>query len=301
MRQQLFALVFAASTALALNASAQTGDLSPRERDDLSRAHFRAGSRYFELRRFAEAAAEFERVFELSGQAALLYNAGRAWEAAGRPREALAAYERFAQSHTEGVDPAIVQESITALRTRVQQEDQAHAAANPQATSCTEPTASAAVTATNTSASAATSASAGTSATATATAAGAGPLLSLQTRVRYEHNTPNMVGPWLCLGVGGVLGAMAVWQGLSSIADSARVRSATEWSPQLTSSYFAARDEGTTALVLTGIGSAAIVGGVVWLVGRGRGEAHEELVRTASVAIVPHGNGGASVVIGGAL
>ncbi len=290
MKPRLFALMFATCCFVAATGHAQSTDFSPRERDDLARAHFRAGSRYFELRRYAEAAGEFERVFELSGQTPLLYNAGRAWEAADRPREAVSAYERFLAGNTEGIDRAAIQESLTALRARVAQSAQSQPAATAAATSCAEPPTSTPVT---------TPVSTPVSTPATPPVI-TGPLLGLQTRVRYEHNTPNMVAPWLCLGVGAVLGGMAVWQGLLSAADNSRVTSATQWTPQLTSSYFAARDEGTTALVLTGLGATAVVGGVVWLIARGPGERREEVLRTASVTIAPNASG-ATLVIGGVM
>lgn len=42
--------------------------------DDRARAHFRLGREFYELGRFAQAAAEFQAAFELSGRAELLYN-----------------------------------------------------------------------------------------------------------------------------------------------------------------------------------------------------------------------------------
>jgi tetratricopeptide (TPR) repeat protein len=271
------ALCAACATAPSMGWAQAQGDLSQTERDELARSHFRAGTRYFELRRYVQAAEEFERVFELSGQGALLYNAGRAWEAAGRARDAMRAYERFLETRAEGVDRASVQSSINALRARADEESRL--AAQRAAAGCPEPvTAATTTSATNTSAT-------NTSATNTSAASTeAGPLLSLRTRVTYEHRTLDTVAPWVLLGVGGLLGGLSAWQGASYAIDAGRVSSATVWSQDLTISQDSAREASRNAIIAGASGGTFVLAGVLWVALRGPGQRREELLRTAWVA-----------------
>ncbi len=271
------------SATLAAHAQQQSNELSRSERDELARVHFRAGSRYFDMHRYAEAAAEFERVFELSGQNGLLFNAGRAWEAAGQARSALRAYERFLQGDLGGVDRARVQASINALTERVRAEEQA--AQQRAAAGCPEPAATAVTPPTN---------SSGTANTAATAAASTGPLLQLQTRVTYTHRTLDATAPWVLLGVGGVFAGLTAWQAIAYARDASAVTAARQWSADLAIAQGNAYEESRNAILAGSTAGVFLVTGGLWLALRGRGEPHEEVLRTAWVA--PTGNG---VMVGG--
>ncbi len=230
-------------------------------------------------------------MFELTGQSTLLYNAARAWEAAGRARSAVSAYQRFVARGAQGVDRAAIESSIVALTPRAEEEDRARARAEACQNTAAPQASSTSNTTSNTPPSTATPA-------VPVASANAGPLLQLRTRVRFEHSSANMVGPWVLLGGGAVVGALALWQGISSIGDAARVRDATTWSPQLTSSYYGVREQGNTSIVLGATAGAVLVGGVVWLVARGPGERREEVLRTAMILPTV---GGATLALGGVL
>lgn len=289
-RVWLLSLCAAATVCASSEASAQQAEeLSPSERDELARSHFRAGARFFDQRRFAEAASEFEIVFELSGQGALLFNAGRAWEAAGRAREAIRAYRRFLETREVGAARTAIETSIRTLERRVADEERA--AAQRASAGCAEPNASSA-SANGASASVPNTAAAGAMSSAPTSAS----LLQLQTRVTYQHRTLDAVAPWVLLGIAGVTGGIAVWQGVAALTDYGRVNTATTWSAQLTNSYYAARDEANTAIVFTSVAGAAAIGGTLWLVARGRGERREELVRTAMITPTHRG---ATLSVGG--
>jgi tetratricopeptide (TPR) repeat protein len=260
----------------AATASAQERDeLSRAERDQLARVHFRAGSRYFDLRRYAEAATEFERVFELSGQRGLLYNAARAWEAAGQARNAVRAYERFLAGDTAGIDRSRVQANINALSERARAEEQA--AAQRAAAGCPEPP---------------TSVVAATPAVApAASSTAAGPLLQLQTRTTYAHRPLDASAPWVLLGLAGLTGGITVWQAGAYAIDASRVQNARVWSESLTGAQETAVDESRNAILAGSATGVFAVAGALWFALRGRGEQREEVVRTAWVA--PTLNGGA--------
>jgi tetratricopeptide (TPR) repeat protein len=56
--------------------------------DERAQAHFRAGSSYFDQRRFVDAAEQFEEAYRLSGRLPLLLNVATSYERAGRPGDA---------------------------------------------------------------------------------------------------------------------------------------------------------------------------------------------------------------------
>jgi tetratricopeptide (TPR) repeat protein len=288
-----------AALTLGGEATAQS-EMPAAERNELARSHFRAGMREFERGRFVEAAAEFERVFELSGQAALLYNAARAWEDAGRAREAVAAYRRFLEANAPGVDRAVVQASIDRLATAAAEQERTEREGRcPQAPSqAPGPPGSSPATGSIV--------SMGSRPRARSPEGALGPigregraLLELRTRVTYEHRSLDAIAPWVLVGIAGVTGALASWQAVASITDAGRVRGATTWSPELTSAYFASRDEGNTAIAFGSVAGAAALGAVGWFIARGAGERREELLRP--VASVRPSREGVTLVIGGTL
>lgn len=269
--------LFAAAIVLGAASTARAQELSRSERDELARVHFRAGSRYFDLRRYAEAAGEFERVFELSGQNALLYNAARAWESAGRAREAVRDFERFLAGDLSGIPRASVEAALVPLRERAREEERL--AAQRAASGCPEPTVSAAPAArdpapTNSSRESNTSAPT---------------LLQLQTRVTYQHRTLDAVAPWVLLGVGGVFGGLAAWQGIAYASDAAAVTGATVWGQPLTVAQANAREESRNAILSGAAAGVFVLGGGLWLALRGPGDRREELLRSAWVAPTHNG------------
>ena len=84
-----------------------------------ARRHLENGGRYYHLRRYNDAAREFQAAYDLSRRPELLFNLGRALESGGRDREALDAYERFAAVGSPGIDPATLRDRIAALHVRV--------------------------------------------------------------------------------------------------------------------------------------------------------------------------------------
>jgi tetratricopeptide (TPR) repeat protein len=264
------------------------------ERNELSRSHFRAGMRYFERGRFLEAAGEFERVFELSGQGALLYNAARAWEDGGRAREATRAYERYLATNAEGIDRAVVRAAIERLAERAREEERAEREGR-----CGPVSQAATATATATAATTSGGAEVIARTPGVGSARDTSTLLQLRTRVTYEHRAVDAIAPWVLVGIAGLTGGLAAWQGVASSSDAARVRAATTWSPELTNAYFASRDEGNTAIAFGAAAGVAAIGAGLWFIGRGAGERREEVLRT--LAWVTPTRGGLGITIGGVL
>lgn len=111
----------AATALVALFAKTATSHAQPSSTStaEIARNHIQNGGRYYQLRRFAEAAREFQAAWELTRRPEVLFNLGHALEDAGRDREALDAYERFDASGASGVDRQSLLAHMASLRTRL--------------------------------------------------------------------------------------------------------------------------------------------------------------------------------------
>ncbi len=269
-------------------------------RSDLARTHFRTGMQYYDLGRFAEAAVEFERVHEFTGQHELLYNIARAHEAAGNLRRAVETYDQFLALVPTGPSVVTIRAHADELRPRAQAED-ARRARTPEGLPRCAPDEGATSTSNTASVATVTSATTNTSATDTAAqrASSAPPLLQLRTRVQFERGAFDEVGPWILVGAGAIVGGFAAWQSVVAVGQRATVERANTGLEPWTIAVDAAYRGSTTASALAwglGAGGVALLGsGVVWAAARGRG-ARREIV----VAAAPNG-AGATVLIGGAL
>lgn len=84
-----------------------------------ARAHHDAGVELFELGRYEEAAAEFQRAHALSGRAHLLLNVARAQELAGQLAAAADSLEAYLQAEPDAPDAATLRVRVRNLRERV--------------------------------------------------------------------------------------------------------------------------------------------------------------------------------------
>lgn len=87
---------------------------------DIARAHFNTGQAYYEHGRYADAAREFEEAYRLSSRPVLLYNMGKAYDAANDFARALDAYQRFLDAVTEeSPDRTFADHRVELLKTLV--------------------------------------------------------------------------------------------------------------------------------------------------------------------------------------
>lgn len=101
--------------------------------DERARASFRLGSQYYEDGRFAEAAAEFERAFGLSGRTALLYNAYLAYRDAQDQENAARALRGFLANDEEIENRALLEARLAALEEQLASARERDAAAEASA------------------------------------------------------------------------------------------------------------------------------------------------------------------------
>lgn len=103
--------------------------------DAQARAHFAAGSGYYAEGRFADAAREFERAFELSGRPGLLHNIYLARRDLGDQRGAADALRRYLAEAAD-IQPetrALLGSRLEALERSIAEQEAAEAAAADQA------------------------------------------------------------------------------------------------------------------------------------------------------------------------
>jgi tetratricopeptide (TPR) repeat protein len=87
--------------------------------DDASRVameHFRRGTRAYDLGRFLEAAAEYEKAYEVKENPALLYNLGQAYRGAGEHQKALNAYRAYLRNAPDAPNREEVAHLIEGLK-----------------------------------------------------------------------------------------------------------------------------------------------------------------------------------------
>jgi tetratricopeptide (TPR) repeat protein len=87
-----------------------------------ARAHYAKGTSYYALGRFAEAAAEYEKAYELHPDSALLYNAAQAQRMAGNKARALLLYENYLRFYEDAPNRAETQKFITQLKAALEAE-----------------------------------------------------------------------------------------------------------------------------------------------------------------------------------
>lgn len=96
-----------------LRAQAQEPDAA---RDAAAREAFESGRNAYDLGRFSEALAAYERSYELSHRPLLLFNIARAAEADGRPARAIEAYEGYLQAVPDADNRAFAEARLSKLR-----------------------------------------------------------------------------------------------------------------------------------------------------------------------------------------
>ena len=235
-------------------ASAQaTGTVADASMDSEAHALFEAGRTAFAAGRFADALGDFQRAYDLSHRAVLLYNIGQCHDRLRHDAEALAAFEGFVEGVPDSPQHAEVEARIALLREAI-----AHTApAEPVAV---------------------------TPVTPVTTEPPPDPDQVIDTtpppEVTPVSHDPG-AGPWVFLGVGlGVAITGAVLLGIA-YDDISKVQNAPMDTDIATvrRAYDQAPPFSTIGWLAIGVGAAAAVVGIVWEVAgsSGGGDAHAEL------------------------
>jgi hypothetical protein len=111
---------------LALPASAQEGTSDARDRE--ARSLFEAGRTAFEDGRYGDARDYFQRAYELSGRADMLYNIANAEDRMRHDREALAAFEGYLAGSPAAPNRVEVEARMESLRAAIAEREALEAA-----------------------------------------------------------------------------------------------------------------------------------------------------------------------------
>ena len=105
----LLAVIWAASLAFAATAAAQT----PTQADeDAAKAHFLAGSAYYEQANYTDAVKEFNEAHRLAQRPDLLYNISVCYERLSRWDEAIASLRQYLTERPDAPDRAVIESRI---------------------------------------------------------------------------------------------------------------------------------------------------------------------------------------------
>jgi tetratricopeptide (TPR) repeat protein len=127
----LMAVLTAAILAYAAPAAAQAPPTQADE--DAAKAHFLAGSAYYEQANYADAVKEFIEAHRLSKRPDLLYNISVCYERLGRWDDAIASLQQYLTERPEAPDRAVIESRIANYEQRRDQEKARLAAPPPVA------------------------------------------------------------------------------------------------------------------------------------------------------------------------
>jgi len=210
--------------------------------DAEARALYTAGEVAYSEGRYESARDYFQRAFDMSGRALLLFNIGSAAEHLRHDEEALRAFERYlAETPEDAPNRVAVAARIEILRRTIGTTAEATEATETEATE-TEPTETEA-----------------TETEPTETEATVGP--------SHADDGPG-AGPWVLVGVGAavaIAGAVLVGVGFANADTVANAPDGVSWT-ELSGAYESAPILEGVGFALIGVGAAAAVGGVIWAV-----------------------------------
>jgi tetratricopeptide (TPR) repeat protein len=83
---------------------------------ELARQHYREGTKLYDLRRYREAAHEYEAAYEAKDDPALLFNIAQAYRLAGAYEDAIASYRAFLRNAPEAPNRSAVEARIAELQ-----------------------------------------------------------------------------------------------------------------------------------------------------------------------------------------
>ncbi len=105
---------------------------SPTQADEeAAKAHFLAGSAYYEQANYADAVKEFNEAHRLSHRADLLYNISVCYERLGRWDDAIASLQQYLAERPDAPDRAVIESRMANYRERRAQEQARLSAATP--------------------------------------------------------------------------------------------------------------------------------------------------------------------------
>jgi tetratricopeptide (TPR) repeat protein len=245
----------------------------PAHDQEQARIHFDAGRLHYDHGRFDEAAREFTVAYEMSGNAALLYNLFLVHRDANRMEEAVAALEGYLEKVTDQPGRATLQARLRAIKAKLQAQADALEAGMASATPKAE---------------AEEDAQALEAPASEITAAPSEDATDVRGRPQRLAGPIGIMAAGAALGLGAVVTGILAKRAESDLHAACPAR--TSCDPALESTLVRARRLGVTTDVLWMTGVAAAVGGAVWFLFKRR-QSRETRRPAVSVGCGPDGCG----------
>lgn len=234
------AIVFLCIMSLSSVVSAQR--VTPAQR------HYDTGDTHFAQGRFAEAATEFQAAYDISHNAALLYNIARSHERAGNVDAAIETYQRFLEAGAPGTGRTEIEDAIRSL--------ESSRTPTLPTTVVRPPTPPAPpVGPTN------------NVVTVTGPHVGTPPIIPVTPRATMS--ALHRFGPWVTVGVGALISGVSIQQGAAAAGNRGIASEAASGQRPYTFEVQEANasfpGEATRSIILGVAGGAALTAGVLWL------------------------------------
>jgi len=123
----LLALVAWVALGIASTATAWA-QLTPQQKQEV-RQHYEKATRAYDIGKYDEAIAEYQNVYEISGDSKMLYNIGQAYRLNGQPEQAVRFYRRYLQRLPNAVNREDVEKKIADQEKTLEEQKVAAAAA----------------------------------------------------------------------------------------------------------------------------------------------------------------------------
>jgi tetratricopeptide (TPR) repeat protein len=94
--------------------TARAGELTPAQKQEV-RQHYEKASRAYDVQKFQEAIEEYQKTYEISGDAAMLFNVAQAYRLNGQPQEAIYYYRRYLERSPTASNRAATEQKIAEL------------------------------------------------------------------------------------------------------------------------------------------------------------------------------------------
>jgi hypothetical protein len=223
--------------ALASPAAAQVSEVEMPPSEVAARGHYLMGQEHYEAARFAEAAEEFQRAYDLSHRPRLLFNLFIARRDAGQTRQAADALRLYIASAPDDPQLEVLRGRLSTLDAQLAAEDARARQAAPDDTD-----------------------------TGIESSVAPTELETIAPVTTTDEGGGN-AGPWVVIGVGGAVAIAAVAMAIVTSIDYGNLSSTcTEGVCPPGTDLETGRTLALTSDILGGVGAATMIGGIVWAI-----------------------------------
>jgi tetratricopeptide (TPR) repeat protein len=253
--------------------------LSPQQKQEM-KLHYERATRAYDVGKYQEAIEEYQKAYEIGGDPPMLYNIAQAYRLNDQPGEAIRFYRRYLQRKPDARNREDVERKVADLEKVVDERKKAAALATPPVVTAPPPT---------------TTPATPPPATSNPPVVVAPPVTPPPGQEPQPESRARKIIAWTLMGVGVVAGGGAAYEAQVAKDKSDKVTAQSRSNPPIAFDP-AVEQNGKTAnvlaIVLGGVGAAAIITGVVLLITGGSSASPEAATTTARATVTPWVGGG---------